>query len=158
VTANITVLRNAASCNLVRCADVLGHSAASNFNVDSVKITWNHAAEFCSIYGKLLLILWPSMSTFFKQYPCSLKYKIFWVGQKLKYFPQHYFTKRRYFTHKTAFSRKWIRDLAINNLSAKLRLGSYFIVSGQVTCGVPEGRKACRTYEEGCFDVKISDD
>ena len=46
---NIIVLRNAASCNLVWCADVSGHSAVCNFKVYGLKITWNHAAEFGSL-------------------------------------------------------------------------------------------------------------
>ena len=56
VTINI-ILRNAASCNLARCADVSGQSFVSNFKVDGLKITWNHAAEFGSFNRILFLIL-----------------------------------------------------------------------------------------------------
>jgi len=49
VPRNFIVLRNAASCNMVWCADVSGHSTVSNFKVDILKITWNHAAKFGSL-------------------------------------------------------------------------------------------------------------
>lgn len=56
-TTNIIVLRNAASCNVVRCADVSGYSAVCNFKDYGLKIAWNHAAEFGSLNRILFLIL-----------------------------------------------------------------------------------------------------
>jgi hypothetical protein len=56
--------------------------------------------------------------------------------------------QREVFYKSNCFLQEWNRDLATNGLSGKLRLGSYIIVSGQVTCRVSEDRKAFGAYDE----------
>ena len=64
------------------------------------------------------------------------------------------FPKRGILTS-NSFLQEWNRDLDTNGRSAKLRLGSYFIVSGQVTRRVFKDLTAFGAYDEGCCDVKI---